>query len=295
MDTSNLYINDFVDKLCRHRYDVHGTDLAKESLLDLRDNLPGEQFRELVLFDKTVRDFEEMSDTDDLDIETPKARETTEKYENLIDKSNIYPENKAALYNTLLNHIEKYNGGNTWFMSVLRKKSAVLAQGDDTELNMSAKQAFFHRRNVKPAEYLNLMHQLYAKMNDKERFTFLNELGLSLDKRRKKIASATRMSTEQRSRRLAIIRSIISEPLPIKMRVDLLEEALTLANNNNKIRSNNFELKRDICRELSHYYQATGNTQKAKQYGDDIGKWQRSITLAMDYGNMRHRGEKSID
>ena len=32
MDTSNLYINDFFNKLCRQRYDVHGTDLAQESL-----------------------------------------------------------------------------------------------------------------------------------------------------------------------------------------------------------------------------------------------------------------------
>ena len=283
MQYNNIYINDFIDKLCRQRYDISGKDIAEDSLKDLKYVLTPQEFQEVALFDNTVRKFEHLAMEEDVDITDAKNIEAAKKYEDFVDKCKIHQENKAALYNTLLGFIDINGGDNKWYMNVLRKKVEILPQGLDNELNLTAKQAFFHRRDVRSL-YLNNMHKLYAKMQDKTRFTFLNELGLALDTNGKKMLSATKMTPQQRLNRLSVIEAIVKEPLPVEMRIQLLEEGLKLANNNLRRRNENFELKEKFCSQLQKDYSSIGQYAKANNYGLAAYNWNKSFNLALEHG-----------
>lgn len=286
MQHNNIYINDFIDKLCRQRYDVNGKDIAQDSLKDLEFVLTPQEFQEVVQFDNTVRKFEHLAMEENVDITDAKNIEVAKKYEDFVDKCKIHPENKAALYNTLLGFIDINEGDNRWYMNVLRKKVEILPHGLDHELNLTAKQAFFHRRDVRSL-YLNNMHKLYAKMQDKARFTFLNELGLALDANGKKMLSVTKMTPQQRLNRLSVIEAIVKEPLPVEMRIQLLEEGLKLANNNLRRRNENFELKGKFCSQLQKDYSSIGQYAKANNYGLEAYNWNKSFNLALEHGIKR--------
>lgn len=278
----NMYIDAFLDTLCRNRYDSAGNDLAQKSLEDLKYATP-QQYPKAKKFYDNVRSFEHLAMEEDIDIEDEKNIKAAREYEKLVDNSNIQPENKAALYNTLLGFIDINGGGEQWYMDILHKKVDIIPQGRDIDLNLTAKQAFFHRRGASRSSYLNNMHLLYSKMQDKTKFTFLKELGLGLDNKGKKIISPTKMSPQQRLERLSVIESIIKEPLPVDMRILLLEEGLKLANNNLRRRNENFKLKEEFCTQLQKDYTSLGQYSKANNYGLSAYNWKRSFNLALEH------------
>lgn len=286
MENDNIFINTFIDKLCRERYDAQGNDVAAAYLHELAGQrvLTTAQFSEVAQFDAKVRAFEHLAMEENVDLEDPKSIEAANQYEEFVAKSNIHPQNKAALYNTLLGFIDINGGGDKWYMRVLRKKADIMPQGADTELNLTAKQAFFHRRGADRSVYLGTMNQLYSKMNDKMRFTFLGELGLVADKSGKKLRALSGLTPQQRTDRLSIIEAIVTEPLKIKDRIALLEEGMKLASNNLWKRNRNFDLKDRFCTQLQKDYTSLGDFKKANQYGLDSYNWGKSCRLAIDHG-----------
>ncbi len=284
MKKDNLYINDFMHKLCRQRYDVNGNDLADECLQTLRDILPPSEFNEVLTFNNAVRSFEHLAMEEDVDIEDKKNIEAAQKYEALVDNAPIYPENKAALYDTLLGFIDINGGGNKRYMEVLRKKVDVIDKNQDAALNLAAKQAFLHNKGASREVYLNIMHRLFEKTENKFSFTFLSELGLVKDKNNKKFISAAKMTPQQRLTRLSVIQAIVKEPLAVTSRIPLLEEGLKLAENNLRHRNENFELKRDFSTQLQKDYYAIGDYAAGNKHALNINKWDRSFNLALEYG-----------
>lgn len=293
MENDNIFINTFIDKLCRERYDAQGNDVAAAYLQELLEQrvLTAAQFSEAAQFDAKVRAFEHLAMEENVDLEDPKSVEAANQYEEFIEKSNIHPQNKAALYNTLLGFIDINGGGDKWYMRVLRKKADIMPHGVDAELNLAAKQAFFHRRGAGRSVYLGTMNQLYTKMNDKMRFTFLGELGLVADKSGKKLRASSGLTPQQRTDRLSIIEAIVTEPLKVKDRIALLEEGKELASNNLYRRNENFDKKRRFCTQLQKDYTSLGDFKKANQYGLDSYDWDKCCQKAIDYGMEKARKE----
>lgn len=278
----NMYVDAFIDTLCRNRYDVDGNDLAQMRLEDLKYAAP-QQYPEAKTFYDKVRYFEHLAMEEDIDINDEKNIKAANEYEKLVDNSAIQSENKAALYNTLLGFIDINGGSEQWYMNVLHKKINIIDNGRDFDLNLTAKQAFFHRHGATRSSYLNSMHLLYSKMQDKTKFTFLKEIGLGLDNNGKKIISLTKMSPQQRLERLSVIESVVKEPLPVDMRISLLEEGLKLANNNLRRRNENFKLKEEFCTQLQKDYTSLGQYAKANNYGLSAYNWKRSFNLALEH------------
>ncbi len=286
MENDNIFINTFMDKLCRERYDVQGNDVAAAYLHELAEQrvLTTAQFSEVAQFDAKVRAFEHLAMEENVDLEDKKSIEAANQYEQFVAKSNIHPQNKAALYNTLLGFIDINGGGDKWYMNVLRKKADTMPQGCDTDLNLTAKQAFFHRRGADRSVYLGVMNQLYTKMNDKMRFTFLGELGLVADKSGKRLRALSGLTPQQRTDRLSIIEAIVKEPLNVRERIALLEEGKELASNNLYRRNENFDKKRRFSTQLQKDYESVGDFKKANQYGLDSYDWDKCCRKAIDYG-----------
>ena len=293
MENDNIFINTFIDKLCRERYDAQGNDVAAAYLQELLEQrvLTAAQFSEVAQFDAKVRAFEHLAMEENVDIEDPKSIEAANQYEQFVAKSNIHPQNKAALYNTLLGFIDINGGGDKWYMNVLRKKADTMPQGCDVDLNLTAKQAFFHRRGADRSVYLGTMNQLYSKMNDKMRFTFLGELGLVADKSGKRLRALSGLTPQQRTERLSIIDAIVKEPLKIKERIALLEEGLELASNNLYRRNVNFDTKSRFSMLLKKDYKAIKDTKKADKYEGDSFDWRECCYRAIDYGKEKARKE----
>ena len=293
MENDNIFINTFIDKLCRERYDAQGNDVAAAYLQELLEQrvLTAAQFSEVAQFDAKVRAFEHLAMEENVDIEDPKSIEAANQYEQFVAKSNIHPQNKAALYNTLLGFIDINGGGDKWYMNVLRKKADTMPQGCDVDLNLTAKQAFFHRRGADRSVYLGTMNQLYSKMNDKMRFTFLGELGLVADKSGKRLRALSGLTPQQRTERLSIIDAIVKEPLKVKERIALLEEGLELASNNLYRRNVNFDTKSRFSMLLKKDYKAIKDTKKADKYEGDSFDWRECCYRAIDYGKEKARKE----
>ena len=293
MENDNIFINTYIDKLCRERYDAQGNDVAAAYLQELLEQrvLTAAQFSEVAQFDAKVRAFEHLAMEENVDIEDPKSIEAANQYEQFVAKSNIHPQNKAALYNTLLGFIDINGGGDKWYMNVLRKKADTMPQGCDVDLNLTAKQAFFHRRGADRSVYLGTMNQLYSKMNDKMRFTFLGELGLVADKSGKRLRALSGLTPQQRTERLSIIDAIVKEPLKIKERIALLEEGLELASNNLYRRNVNFDTKSRFSMLLKKDYKAIKDTKKADKYEGDSFDWRECCYRAIDYGKEKARKE----
>ena len=293
MENDNIFINTFIDKLCRERYDAQGNDVAAAYLQELLEQrvLTAAQFSEAAQFDAKVRAFEHLAMEENVDLDDPKSVEAANQYEEFIEKSNIHPQNKAALYNTLLGFIDINGGGDKWYMRVLRKKADIMPHGVDAELNLAAKQAFFHRRGAGRSVYLGTMNQLYGKMSDKMRFTFLGELGLVADKSGKRLRASSGLTPQQRTDRLSIIEAIVTEPLKVKDRIALLEEGKELASNNLYRRNENFDKKRRFCTQLQKDYTSLGDFKKANQYGLDSYDWDKCCQKAIDYGMEKARKE----
>lgn len=294
MQQRNVYIDSFVDTLCRQRYDVAGNDVAAQKLQELRESkvlLPG-QLYELMQFDHMVRSFEHLAMEEDVDLEDAKNVEKAKQYEDFVQKSDIHPANKAALYNTLLGLIDMNGGGNKWYMEVLRRKADILPPGADTELNLTAKQAFFHRPKKAGHDpvYLAAMYRLYSKMSDKMRFTFLNELGLVADKSGKRLRAASGLTPKQRDDRLGIIEAIVSEPLDVKERIALLEEGIELASNNLQPRNKNFAIKSKFYNQLQNDYYAIGDARQGNHYGSKSRTFDECATRAIVIGS--EKGDK---
>lgn len=293
MENDNIFINTFIDKLCRERYDAQGNDVAAAYLQELLEQrvLTAAQFSEVAQFDAKVRAFEHLAMEENVDLEDPKSVEAANQYEKFVEKSNIHPQNKAALYNTLLGFIDINGGGDKWYMRVLRKKADIMPHGVDAELNLAAKQAFFHRRGADRSVYLGTMNQLYSKMNDKMRFTFLAELGLVADKSGKRLRALSGLTPQQRTERLSIIDAIVKEPLKVKDRIALLEEGLELASNNLYRRNVNFDTKSRFSMLLKKDYKAIKDTKKADKYEGDSFDWRECCYRAIDYGMEKARKE----
>lgn len=293
MENDNIFINTFMDKLCRERYDVQGNDVAAAYLQELAGQrvLTAAQFSEVAQFDAKVRAFEHLAMEENVDLEDPKSIEAANQYEKFVEKSNIHPQNKAALYNTLLGFIDINGGGDKWYMRVLRKKADTMPQGCDADLNLTARQAFFHRRGADRSVYLGTMNQLYSKMNDKMRFTFLAELGLVADKSGKRLRALSGLTPQQRTERLSIIDAIVKEPLKVKDRIALLEEGLELASNNLYRRNVNFDTKSRFSMLLKKDYKAIKDTKKADKYEGDSFDWRECCYRAIDYGMEKARKE----
>ncbi|MBR1903787.1 MAG: hypothetical protein IJ824_01245 [Alphaproteobacteria bacterium] len=293
MENDNIFINTFIDKLCRERYDAQGNDVAAAYLQELLEQrvLTAAQFSEVAQFDAKVRAFEHLAMEENVDLDDPKSVEAANQYEKFVEKSNIHPQNKAALYNTLLGFIDINGGGDKWYMRVLRKKADIMPHGVDAELNLAAKQAFFHRRGAGRSVYLGVMNQLYTKMNDKMRFTFLGELGLVADKSGKRLRAASGLTPQQRTERLSIIDAIVKEPLKVKERIALLEEGLGLASNNLYRRNVNFDTKSRFSMLLKKDYKAIKDTKKADKYEGDSFDWRECCYRAIDYGKEKARKE----
>lgn len=293
MENDNIFINTFMDKLCRERYDVQGNDVAAAYLQELAGQrvLTAAQFSEVAQFDAKVRAFEHLAMEENVDLDDPKSIEAANQYEKFVEKSNIHPQNKAALYNTLLGFIDINGGGDKWYMRVLRKKADTMPQGCDADLNLTARQAFFHRRGADRSVYLGTMNQLYSKMNDKMRFTFLAELGLVADKSGKRLRALSGLTPQQRTERLSIIDAIVKEPLKIKERIALLEEGLELASNNLYRRNVNFDTKSRFSMLLKKDYKAIKDTKKADKYEGDSFDWRECCYRAIDYGMEKARKE----
>ncbi len=293
MENDNIFINTFIDKLCRERYDAQGNDVAAAYLQELLEQrvLTAAQFSEAAQFDAKVRAFEHLAMEENVDLDDPKSVEAANQYEEFVEKSNIHPQNKAALYNTLLGFIDINGGGDKWYMRVLRKKADIMPHGVDAELNLAAKQAFFHRRGAGRSVYLGTMNQLYGKMSDKMRFTFLGELGLVADKSGKRLRASSGLTPQQRTDRLSIIEAIVTEPLKVKDRIALLEEGKELASNNLYRRNENFDKKRRFCTQLQKDYTSLGDFKKANQYGLDSYDWDKCCQKAIDYGMEKARKE----
>ena len=293
MENDNIFINTYIDKLCRERYDAQGNDVAAAYLHELLEQrvLTTAQFSEVAQFDAKVRAFEHLAMEENVDIEDPKSIEAANQYEQFVAKSNIHPQNKAALYNTLLGFIDINGGGDKWYMRVLRKKADTMPQGCDVDLNLTAKQAFFHRRGADRSVYLGTMNQLYSKMNDKMRFTFLGELGLVADKSGKRLRALSGLTPQQRTERLSIIDAIVKEPLKVKERIALLEEGLELASNNLYRRNVNFDTKSRFSMLLKKDYKAIKDTKKADKYEGDSFDWRECCYRAIDYGKEKARKE----
>ena len=293
MENDNIFINTFIDKLCRERYDAQGNDVAAAYLQELLEQrvLTAAQFSEVAQFDAKVRAFEHLAMEENVDLDDPKSVEAANQYEEFVEKSNIHPQNKAALYNTLLGFIDINGGGDKWYMRVLRKKADIMPHGVDAELNLAAKQAFFHRRGAGRSVYLGTMNQLYGKMSDKVRFTFLGELGLVADKSGKRLRAASGLTPQQRTERLSIIDAIVKEPLKVRERIVLLEEGKELASNNLYRRNENFDKKRRFCTQLQKDYTSLGDFKKANQYGLDSYDWDKCCQKAIDYGMEKARKE----
>ncbi len=293
MENDNIFINTFIDKLCRERYDAQGNDVAAAYLQELLEQrvLTAAQFSEVAQFDAKVRAFEHLAMEENVDLDDPKSVEAANQYEKFVEKSNIHPQNKAALYNTLLGFIDINGGGDKWYMNVLRKKADTMPQGCDVDLNLTAKQAFFHRRGADRSVYLGTMNQLYGKMNDKMRFTFLGELGLVADKSGKRLRALSGLTPQQRTERLSIIDAIVKEPLKIKERIALLEEGLELASNNLYRRNVNFDTKSRFSMLLKKDYKAIKDTKKADKYEGDSFDWRECCYRAIDYGKEKARKE----
>ena len=293
MENDNIFINTFIDKLCRERYDAQGNDVAAAYLQELLEQrvLTAAQFSEGAQFDAKVRAFEHLAMEENVDLEDPKSIEAANQYEKFVEKSNIHPQNKAALYNTLLGFIDINGGGDKWYMRVLRKKADTMPQGCDADLNLTARQAFFHRRGADRSVYLGTMNQLYSKMNDKMRFTFLAELGLVADKSGKRLRALSGLTPQQRTERLSIIDAIVKEPLKVKDRIALLEEGLELASNNLYRRNVNFDTKSRFSMLLKKDYKAIKDTKKADKYEGDSFDWRECCYRAIDYGMEKARKE----
>lgn len=293
MENDNIFINTFIDKLCRERYDAQGNDVAAAYLQELLEQrvLTAAQFSEVAQFDAKVRAFEHLAMEENVDLEDPKSVEAANQYEEFVEKSNIHPQNKAALYNTLLGFIDINGGGDKWYMRVLRKKADIMPHGVDAELNLAAKQAFFHRRGAGRSVYLGTMNQLYGKMSDKVRFTFLGELGLVADKSGKRLRAASGLTPQQRTDRLSIIDAIVKEPLKVKERIALLEEGIKLASDNLYRRNENFDTKSRFSTQLQKDYESVGDFKKANQYGLNSYNWEKNCRLAIDYGMEKARKE----
>ena len=293
MENDNIFINTFIDKLCRERYDAQGNDVAAAYLQELAGQrvLTAAQFSEVAQFDAKVRAFEHLAMEENVDLEDPKSIEAANQYEKFVEKSNIHPQNKAALYNTLLGFIDINGGGDKWYMRVLRKKADTMPQGCDADLNLTARQAFFHRRGADRSVYLGTMNQLYSKMNDKMRFTFLAELGLVADKSGKRLRALSGLTPQQRTERLSIIDAIVKEPLKVKDRIALLEEGLELASNNLYRRNVNFDTKSRFSMLLKKDYKAIKDTKKADKYEGDSFDWRECCYRAIDYGMEKARKE----
>ncbi|MBQ9034540.1 MAG: hypothetical protein IJ099_01085 [Alphaproteobacteria bacterium] len=291
MQLDNFYINDFIDTLCRNRYDAKGNDLAKQKLYDLLNWVSSEEFDAAARFYYTVDNFNHMATEENVDLEDYRNIEAAKKYEDFVDKSNIFPENKAALYNTLLGFIDINGGSKGWSLDVLRKKAAILQKGNDVEINLTARQTFFKRGGSKTRPvYLNIMHQLYMKMNNKTNFSYLNELGII--KKDNKIIPFTKLSPKQRLERLSVIEAIVKQQLSVEMRISLLEEGLKLANNNLRKRNENFTLKGEFCDQLQIDYMALGQAKKANEYGLQSYKWKKNADLAIEFGEqLRYKRE----
>ena len=259
MENDNIFINTFIDKLCRERYDAQGNDVAAAYLQELLEQrvLTAAQFSEAAQFDAKVRAFEHLAMEENVDLDDPKSVEAANQYEEFVEKSNIHPQNKAALYNTLLGFIDINGGGDKWYMRVLRKKADIMPHGVDAELNLAAKQAFFHRRGAGRSVYL----------------------------------ASSGLTPQQRTDRLSIIEAIVTEPLKVKDRIALLEEGKELASNNLYRRNENFDKKRRFCTQLQKDYTSLGDFKKANQYGLDSYDWDKCCQKAIDYGMEKARKE----
>lgn len=286
---NNLYIADFFDKLCRNRHDANGTDLAKEALRDLRSVASADDYGQILHFDHAVRSFDAMMDGNMVDLDDPEVQAKISKYEKLIATTPIHSDNKIALYNALLEFLSFNKAGNSRYFDVLLKKINLVTNGNDDQLQICYKQASFFAKGVDREKYLRGIHDIYTKAADKKKFrNAATELGLVLDPVKNKLVPEKKLTPGQRHYRLSVILELIKTQLPLEKQTELMEEALTLSHANNLSRSNNFEIKRNLCALLQKNYYAMGNHVAGNQKGLDYRKWDAALTQTMVRGHERH-------
>lgn len=286
---NNLYIADFLDKLCRNRYDENGIDLAEQALHNLRSIVSADDYGKIVFLNHAVRSFESMMDGEKVDLEAPEVQERISQYKKAIESDFLHPENKIARYDVLLQFLSYNQAGNSQYFDVLQKKLDHIAAGDDHKLENCYKEAFFFGQNVNRTKYLKVMHDIYTKAQNKKKFReAASKLGLVFDPVKNKPITERKLTPDQRHKRLHVILDLIKNQLPLEQETNLMEEALTLAHANNLSRSENFELKRSLCQRLQQNYYAMNNPQAGNKKGLEYGKWDRALTQAMVRGHERH-------
>lgn len=293
LDMSNIYVKDFVFKLCCRRFAADGRDLAEEALQNAKETVKPSEYTDLNKFKDIVDSLYDI-DASRLDNAQSSDLDAFNTCEKTVDETLLPAQCKTALYNKLLNVISNGELPNNRYYSILNKKIAVIPDNSDNELNITAKQLFFHRRDVDPAMVNLSMQRLYNKMHKKEDFEQCEFLHIptktSLDKAKsRKLMPEKNMTPKQRYERLKFITELCKNPeITAEERINLSKEALTLAHKNGYSNSWNFAIKRDLCHSLCEDYTSLGDNQQASLYEQETERWQKAVDCAVDYGRQKH-------
>lgn len=268
MDLSNLYISDFVEKLCLEIKDDNGNLSADdEALNNLQDILTPKEYEQVAQFYFQVHSFDLFSKQDKrVKIQMSNDRkELFKSFEQFIVNTDLPPAYKAGLYNRLIDVTRANFSEPEYYDSLLKKKFEFIEpQKNDREVNRTATQLIFPR-NVTDYTYFVRCQKLLFMMKKPDSFSRLAELALPTKQDKKTgtsiIIKPKSMTPEQRNNRLKMIKTFIYnkdiyESFTPRSRIRLLEEGLELAENNKMPRYDNFMTKRDFCKLLGQEYDA---------------------------------------
>jgi len=248
---------------------------------------------DFIALHNVVTAFNEVLNTDpkEINAEDPKIRQIANNYYTLADRGGLPVNYRIEMFDNLLKYTDKHVHGNTIYATVLEQISRLSGSNDDAQ-NRFGKLLYFHHRGIEPSQYFAHMQKIYFRMQNKDKFEQISELGIATDLRVKngkvsKVVSAqSKWPPEKRRERLEKIESALSNPLWTSAeRISLAEEALKLCTKNGRSRHQNFNSQYDLHNLLLHEY-AGKDKAKYNMHLAECNRWNRAI-IALDKNTPR--------
>jgi len=241
---ANYYHHRFIEI-----YDIHGNDLSKQALENLKNVLTPEEFYYYKKLDVSTRSVYELFDKEDREI-TEKDSQLLDNYLIAADNPEIPADCRIAMYELIQDGCDKTQKGYLFYFSVLARKLELLR--DPHKIESTLKQMILHSYRVSKDIILPLYALAYHNTRDKKNFPYMSEVMeyRNILKRKKK-----RQGQKDAEKQLfAMLKQAEEEERSADERIDILQDSLDVLKKTGLIRSRKLKGKAYINGRISNLY-----------------------------------------